>query len=448
MAAVFPFRAIRYNAQVVGGLERVLTQPYDKITPAMQKEYLARSPYNLTHIVKGEGKKDDSPTNNVYTRAAQLFRKWQEQGILTSSSTPALYAYAIEFPMPESPAAPFQVRRGFIGLGQLEDYDSGVIFRHEETLTAPKADRLELLRATRAHFEQIFMLYSDPQNRIEALLAEETTTPPVAQVRDDYGAVHRLWEIARRESIQAIQQHMLDKKLVIADGHHRYETALTYRRECQAARPHRGLSDCSFLVMTFVSMNSEGLVILPTHRLVSGIPGFSREDFLARAGQYFHVREYPFRGSGQRQGATERLRADMSSAAQASRVAIAALFAGYDGFDLLQLRQEIELERLLPGLSSAQRSLDVTILHRIAFALCLGMDEAAVREERFLTYIRDFQEGVEAVAQQQAQACFFLHPVRIEQVREIAFQGQVLPQKSTDFYPKLLSGLAIYKVEG
>ena len=447
MAVIAPFSAICYDAQNVGGLERVLTQPYDKITPEMQKQYFERSPYNLAYIIKGEVRENDSPADNVYTRAAARFRQWPEQGILIKRPHSALYAYFQEFHHPTEPDRPPLVRKGFIGLGKLEDYSSGVVFRHEQTLSAPKADRLDLLRATRAHFGQIFMLYSEPQREIELLLERAAAGPPLARVSDDYGTVHTLWDIEDSRQIQAIQDRMEDRKLIIADGHHRYETALNFQKECQAGRPHTGAEGCSYAMMTFINMDSEGIVILPTHRLVSGIREFSRAGFLSRAAQYFTAKEYPYSGPDERSAVMRRLRADMASAAGAGRAAIGAIFQGWDAFYLLQLREEIRRETFLPELSQSERSLDVNILHRIVFGLCLSMDEENIRKEKFLAYVRDFEEGAQGVIQGKAQACFFLNPVKMQQVRDVALEGRLLPQKSTDFYPKLLSGLTIYQVK-
>ena len=447
MAMVTPFAAYRYDAQKVGGLENVLTQPYDKIPPEMQRNYLRRSPYNLAHIVKGVAREGDSAADNVYVRANDYFREWCEQGILAQRPAPAFYAYFQQFSPPAPLAQATVLRKSFIGLGRLEEYDRGVVFRHEQTLSAPKADRLELLRATRAHFEQIFMLYSDPQRRIDLLLDEVAAQPPWARVEDEYGVVHMLWDVKEAQQIQDLQQLLRYQTLIIADGHHRYETALRFQRECQAQRPHPELSDCCFVPMSFVNMDSEGLVVLPTHRLVSGLANWTEEAFLARAARFFEVREYAFSQATGWEAAMEKLQAEMAARAGGGAAAIGAVFQDKVAFYLMQLRESVPLEEILPDLSAAERSLDVTILHRIAFALCLGMDEESIREEKYLTYVREFREGAANVMAGQSQACFFLNPVQVSQVREIALQGRSLPQKSTDFYPKLLSGLAIHRVE-
>ncbi len=441
MAVVLPFAALRYNQGKVGGLVQVVTQPYDKITPEMQREYLRRGPYNLAHLVKGETQAGDGPADNVYTRAAAKLREWRAQGILQQRPAPAFYAYFQRFSLlsPSSGAPPL-TRKGFIALGRLEPYDSGVVFRHEQTLSAPKADRLELLRATRAHLESIMMLYSDPQRSVEAVLDEAARRPPAAQVEDEYGVLHQLWEVDDAGNVERIRQAMADQRLIIADGHHRYETALNFQRECRATHPGRE-ADCSFALMTYFNMDGEGIVILPTHRLLAGLPGWNQEEFLAKAAQYFVPERFPFGDAGDHRQALARMQEAMRTAATP---ALGALFQKDAAFYCLQARSDLAWDQLLPDLTPAQRNLDVNILHRVALARCLAVDEESVKNERYLSYVRHWEEGVSPVRQGAAQACFFLNPVRIEQVREIAFAGQLLPQKSTDFYPKLLSGLALY----
>ncbi len=197
-------------------------------------------------------------------------------------------------------------------------------------------------------------------------------------------------------------------------------------------------------MMTFVNMESEGLLILPTHRLISGVPEFTRASFLSRAARYFTGREYAYSGAGQQQAVMRKLREDMAAS---DGTAIGVIFEGYNAFYLLQLRRELNLDELLPELTDAERSLDVNVLHRIAFAQCLNMDEESFRREKFVTYVREFEEGAESVTSGRSQACFFLNPVKIQQMREVALQGKLMPQKSTDFYPKLLSGMTIYRLE-
>ena len=446
MAIIAPFSALRYDERKAGGLEALLTQPYDKITPEMQREYFARSAFNLAHLVKGEVKPGDTPENNVYTRTAALLCKWQEEGVLVERKAPALYLYWQQFCAPGNDKRKTLVRKAVVGLGKLEPYDAGVVFRHEQTLTGPKADRLELLRSVRTQFEQIFMLYSDQERRVERLLEGETAREPDARVEDDDGVIHTVWNVEDTVKIRAVVEALRDQKLVIADGHHRYETGLNFERECRASRPHQAEGDCSYLPMALINTETEGIVILPTHRAVNGIEGLGRESFHAKAAQYFERRQFRFFDAETLQEAGERLREQMAAAAAAGRTVIGALFKGADSFDLLELRREVDRERVWPELLPAERALDVTALHRLIFERCLGVDEEAVREERFLTYVREFEEGAQRAMAGKAQACFFLNPATIGQVMEIALAGRVMPQKSTDFYPKVLSGLVMYRL--
>src|SRR5271166_6322976 len=228
MAKVFPFRALRYNPFKVT-LAEVVTQPYDKITPEMQDRYYAASPYNLVRVILGKPQAGDNERESVYTRAAACVQQWRTEHVLVPDAEPSIYLYTQTFRVPGDSSAVSAERRGFIALGQVEDYDQKVVFRHEQTLSKPKADRLNLLRATQSHFGQIFMLYSDPSGEVEAALTQSRA--PDVEVRDEYDVVHRVWKISDETTISKVQAAMDDKKLIIADGHHRYETALNYRNE-------------------------------------------------------------------------------------------------------------------------------------------------------------------------------------------------------------------------
>src|SRR5437773_30513 len=252
MAHIEPFRALRYDPARVA-LPSVVTQPYDKITPEMQDRYYASSPYNLVRIILGKQQTGDHPGESAYTRASDFFRDWRRQGIFLQDTQPSFYVYSQRFAIPGGNRE--AERRGFIALGRLEDYSARVVFRHEQTLAKPKADRLDLLRATRAHFGQIFMLYSDPSAEVESALA--TTASPTAEIRDEYGVLHRVWRISDAAVIDLVRNRMREKKLIIADGHHRYETALNYRNErrAEAGEPPAPHMPYEFAMMTFVNMD-------------------------------------------------------------------------------------------------------------------------------------------------------------------------------------------------
>jgi uncharacterized protein (DUF1015 family) len=293
MARVYPFRAWRYNPSVVR-LDDVVTQPYDKISPAMQQAYYQRSPYNLVRIILGMPELFDAERGeSVYTRAARDFSAWREQGVLIQEKDPCIFAYSQRFTVPGSEA--IKERRGFIALGKLHEYAEKVVFRHEQTLSKPKSDRLNLLKATHAHFGQIFMLYSDPAGSVEKILYEGSGRAD-GEVTDEYGVLHRIWKISDPAAIRLLTTAMADRKLIIADGHHRYETALNYSKEHAPSTSAKTQFSTSQLpqpeypeaavMMTFVNMDSDGLVILPTHRVVHSLPSFDPAAF-ARAARSF-----------------------------------------------------------------------------------------------------------------------------------------------------------------
>jgi uncharacterized protein (DUF1015 family) len=442
MAHIAPFRALRYDPAQVD-LSQVVTQPYDKITAEMQERYYAADPHNLVRIILGKGEQADHAGENTYTRAGAYFQDWRQQGVFLQEAQPSIYSYVQHFTAPGSGKE--LERRGFIALGQLEDYADGVVFRHEQTLAKPKADRLDLLRATRAHFGQLFMLYSDPAGEIDGLLT--AAVAPDIDTRDEYGVRHQVSKVSDPDLINLVRSKMRDKKLIIADGHHRYETALNYRNErrstADTAPPTRTFKVSSeiypyeMVMMTFVNMESPGLLILPTHRVVHGLASFSAEELRRRAKQYFSVEEVDPAVDAAR--ATGILR-------EAGHAGTALVAVTADRVFLLDTPQAVG-SNFFTGLSLRQQSLDVVQLHKCLLESVLGISEEAVRNQRNVSYVRDAGEAMARVRSGGAHVAFLMNPVRMRQVRDIAFAGEVLPQKSTDFYPKLLSGLTIYALE-
>jgi uncharacterized protein (DUF1015 family) len=446
MALVQPFRAFRYNPDLAP-FEKVLTQPYDKITPAMQEHYYAANPHNLIAIEKGRTFKDDTPQNNVYTRAAASLHSWIAENVIRQDAAPAFYAYTQEYTVPFSSMR--RTRQGFIGLGKLEDYSANVIFRHEHTLSGPKADRLELLRHTRTHTGQLFLLYADPQRQVDTVLAEvQSSQPPVTQLTDEYGVIHRLWLVAEPHRIATIQQAMAHQKLVIADGHHRYETSLNFRNE-NRTRAGKLIADApyEFSMMTFINTRSEGLTILPTHRVVANLRDFSWRAVRRYLEPWFATEVLLFDNPNQREEvATKFLHQLAAVKSQRAIGAYPAPESDQRAFYILTLRPEADLAQILPGLSPLQRELDVVLLHQGILEPALGITPHAVASEANLTYEREASTALDAVDHGAAQIAFLLNPVDVDLVVRVATAGEVMPQKSTDFYPKLLSGITMYRI--
>ena len=377
----------------------------------MQARYLAASPHNLVRVILGERHSSDTAQDNVYTRASAHMNDWISTGVLKQDAEPALYAYFQQFTVPDSGEK--LERKGFIGLGALEDYSAGIVHRHEQTLSGPKKDRLELLRHTHAHFGQIFMLYPDPELAVDRLLDEASLAAPDAVVEDEYRAVHRLWRIAQPDRVQRIQQLMAGTKLLIADGHHRYETALAFRDQ------NAGLAGADRVMMTFVNLHSPGLKILATHRVVRGLADFDPSAFRARLG----ARELASLDELKR----------IFAQPEPNRIRIGIVSGNGDGIGLYERARR-------PG------ELDVRVLHDHLLGDMLGISDEAVREEKNLEYVRGSDAACGQVRSGGAQLAFLLEPTSIQQVADVAFSGGVMPQKSTDFYPKLLSGLTIYRL--
>jgi uncharacterized protein (DUF1015 family) len=443
MARIYPFRALRYNPSMVR-VEEVVTQPYDKITPAMQQAYYQRSLYNLVRVILGLPELFDEPgSNDVYTRAARDFADWRRMGILAQEKDPCIFAYSQRFTVPGGDGEVHE-RRAFIGLGEVVDYSQQVVFRHEQTLSKPKSDRLNLLRATQAHFGQIFMLYSDPALTAEKILFSGTSAPEI-EVTDELGVTHRVWKVSDMSTINILLGAMEDKKLIIADGHHRYETALAYSMEHappSVTRTERNLANTTpqpaypeaAVMMTFVNMDSTGITILPTHRVVFGLKDFSPATFIERTREFFDI---------QLVKANDAVELTRLLARQPGTAFIAVTRLGYH---LLTAKPET-VAQALPKLPERQRRLDLTQLHSLVLEQLLGITPEAIREQRNLRYVRDAGEAIEQVWRGEADVAFLTNPITLAQLREVAFAGDVMPQKSTDFYPKLLSGLTIYALD-
>jgi uncharacterized protein (DUF1015 family) len=448
MAKVFPFRAFRYNP-AHAPFEEVLTQPYDKISPAMQDKYYAANPHNLITVEKGRVHPSDGAGNNVYTRAAGAIQEWIRSGIVMQDPASSFYGYTQEYTVPGTKER--QTRRGFIGAGQLEEYSAGVIYRHEQTLSGPKADRLELLRQTQMATGQLFLIYSDAQRRVDALLNDaEKSAAPATEMTDEYGVIHRLWVISDTERVKAIQEAMADQKLVIADGHHRYETALNYRNE-RRQEAGKTIADAPYerAMMTFINAQGAGLTILPTHRVVSKLREFNWTELRRHLEPWFTAEGIEFGDESAKGKAREELLSKLSAARKKRAIGAYPTATGKEkrAFYMLTLRQGADLNRLLHNVSPLQRELDVVLLHDGILEPGLGITPQSVKAEANLSYQRDASVALDAVDSGAAQIAFLLNPCDVEELVKMATAGEVMPQKSTDFYPKLMSGITMYSVD-
>ncbi|WP_276619955.1 DUF1015 domain-containing protein [Syntrophomonas wolfei] len=430
MADIIPFRGLRYNPEKISNLASVVTPPYDIIDESAQARYYAENPANVIRLELGLIFPQDSSSNNRYTRAAQYLEKWQEDQTLLAEEKAALYLYQQEFNFRGEKV----VRTGFVCGLKLEPYEKGNILPHEETLSKPKADRLQLMRATNSNFSSIFGLYSDEQKEAEQLLlAEVKEQAPDINIIDEAGETHKIWVIKNEELIERIVALLADRPVYIADGHHRYETALEYYHEMK----EQGLQGYDYVMATLVNVFDEGLVVLPTHRLVGNIPGFKLDAFMNRLADLFEIELYKDKNIGA-------FMQELESRGKKHRV-----FGMYSGKDIffLELKNPEQASKLLPdNKSAAWEKLDVALLDNIILDQLLGINDQKRRSQENLAYTRSEEWLMEQIDNRNYQLGFLLNPTRVEEIIAVAQARDKMPQKSTYFYPKLITGLIINKM--
>jgi uncharacterized protein (DUF1015 family) len=437
MAEIAPFRGIRYDTDRVDAA-RVLAPPYDVIDDAGRAELAARDPHNCVRLILPEGEGDDR-----YQTAARTLEAWLGEEVLRRDERPALYRYHQVFESAELGGRRV-TRKGFVAAVRLHAYDERVILPHERTLRGPKLDRLKLMRATRAHFSQIFTMYSDPSGETDRAFADAERRDPILDAATSDGTRHRCWRVDDPEVIGRVTRLMAPLKLYIADGHHRYETMLALRDELRAEAGDRADPQAphEFGTLFVTNMDDEGLVVLPTHRLVHGVADFDPDRLLARVRDHFEVQTV----TG---GALdpEAIRTALTRAG-ARRPSLAAVFPGRADAALLSLRSD--LEPGAAGLSGppALVRLDVTLLHELILEGILGIDRAALEAQRNLVYVKETARALERTAAGEGQVCFLMNPTPVDQVRAVADAGEVMPQKSTFFFPKIASGVVFRSVAG
>ncbi|MFW5979254.1 MAG: DUF1015 domain-containing protein [Halanaerobium sp.] len=423
MAKVFPFHGYRYNQQQVGDLEKVVTQPYDKIDQQLQEEYYDQSPYNIVRLILG--KEEDR-----YQSAADNLEDWIKSQILVRDQEAGFYLYTQEYQVEGKKF----VRKGFVGLGELEAGEG--VKAHENTMEGPKADRLKLIRATEANFGHIFMLYSDQKNEINNLFTEIMQEEPLFEVRDEDQNLHKVWQLTDLELISEIREKMDSKNLYIADGHHRYQTALNYQQECvEKGWEADGVESFNHRLMTFVNMDDPGLKVLPTHRLLYNIKDFELNSFLEKAAEDFSIKKFE-------------IKEQMYNYLDQNQEKKVFGFKAAEAVEyyVFEFENEAVLNEVEGDFSQAYKELDVSILHNIILDRYLGIDKEALAAKSNLDYIRYRDKALEKLGKEKYQAAFILNPTSVKEVKDIADQGEKMPQKSTDFYPKLLTGLVINKL--
>ena len=415
MADVRPFKAVRYNGK--SDLSKLVTQPYDKISPQLKEEYKTRDPHNLVNILLP----DEKDGKSKYQVSGEVFKQWRAENILKHDDSAGFYPYRQSFEI----FGEKHRRSGFIGLVKVEDYSKKIIFPHEKTLTGPKADRLALLKEGRVHYGLIFLLYKGDENS-RKIIDEEMNNKPIVDFNDDFDVENELWQLNNKEKIRALNEAMADKQLFIADGHHRYETSLNYAKE------NPDDLSAQYTMAMFVDINSP-LVVLPTHRVVRGIDNYSPAALKEKIGEFFNIEQ------------KENLDAVLSATKNSDKITI-GIFDG-ENYLTAELKDNDLMKKFCSDKSDAWRALDVSVLHTLIIEKSLGISQEKVAKEAAVSYHRNPKGAVELVASGKANCAFFLKPTSPAQVCEVALNGEVMPQKSTDFYPKLLSGITMYALD-
>ncbi|HZJ58225.1 MAG TPA: DUF1015 domain-containing protein [Clostridia bacterium] len=441
MAEIIPFKALRYNVDIVGDVSDVVTPPYDIISSEEQEGFYNVNPYNSIRLELPKDLPGDSEHDNKYTRAGEILNSWQDQGVLLTEEKDCLYIYQQEFKLGDQIS---RVRTGLIGLIRLEEFDKGIILPHENTLSKPKADRLQLMRACNANFSQVFGLYDDHKRRVPSLI-DAYCSKHKPDILADGGPIEtkeRVWAVDDPQFIGDIREALKGEKLYIADGHHRYETALAYRNELRDKNPnHTGDELYNYVMMTMVDMEDSGLVILPTHRIVNGICNFSIDSLIDSLGDQFYIEEYD--------GAAFDIKEKsniIQNILDEKGLHTFVLYVG-SGHPIyaLSLKSMDMMKTLHPKRHSSYLDLDVSILHSLILDRILGIGEKELANQENLEYTHNIMEGIEEVEHGNHQMTFFISSTAVRQIQEVSLANEKMPQKSTYFYPKLITGLVFNK---
>jgi len=436
MAEIRPFRGLRYNSEKVK-LEEVITEPYDRIPPPLQEEYYRRNPYNVVRIILGKDDDPEHPEKNKYQRAKIYLDEWEKEGILIREDQESLYLYEQEFQV----KGESKQRLGLVARVRLEEFSSRKVLPHEKTFPKHKIDRLNLLRETNTNTGQIFLLYKDDEGKVSEALEKSLESAVLgAEVNDEAHYVHRLWIIKEKEDIQKIQEAMANKVLIIADGHHRYETSLNYKKEVlEQIKELKGDEPFHFIMMTLFRIDDPGLVILPTYRLVKGLDKLSKEGLRELLSPFFEIAEIDWPDPSDI-SALEEAQKRVNSESHT----LAAYSAHFKTFFIFHLKSENILDQEIREEKSREwKRLDVAILHSLIIDKLEALTSGQFSLENNVSYIRNLDQGIEKIMDEEFQMIFLLKPTLLPQIREVVEKGEVMPQKSTDFFPKLKSGLVM-----
>lgn len=426
MAEIKAFNGLRFTEKA-GEIGQLCCPPYDIISAEQRNQFLNTNPNN---IIRLELPKTQNENDDAYEAARACLNNWLSESILSKDDKKGIYIYEMDF---SANGSDYKVK-GYISLVKLEEFSKGIILPHEETLSKAKTDRFNLMRATGCNFSQIYSLYMDEDKGAYSIIDGASQGKPDSEFTDADGVIHRLWCVYDEKVIAALSEKMADKKLYIADGHHRYETALNYKKFCYDNMQEPENSD--YVCMMLVNMENSGLVVFPTHRIVRDLSNFNYDDVCAKCAEYFEVTPYLNREKGER---------GLEEAYNQGKKAF-VMFTGDNNYTLLTLKDNDAMKALMPEASEALRNLDVSILHTLVLERIFGIDKENMAKQINLTYTRVADEAIAEVDGQRANCSFLLNPTRVSEIRDVAAAGEKMPQKSTYFYPKLTTGLVMNKI--
>jgi uncharacterized protein (DUF1015 family) len=433
VATIAPFCGVYYNPRKIVDLSQVATPPYDVISLEEEGRYRKRNPFNVIRLILPKGEEGV----DRYQEAARYLRDWENEGVLIGDEKPCLYPYQQVYAVP---SGEIKTRNGFISLVKLEPWGQGGIIPHEGTTSKPVEDRLRLMEACRANLSQIFTLYSDPAGEIERRFAEVWKSPPRYEFRDDDGVVHRLWQLDDRRIIAEVERRMRDKTLLIADGHHRYKTALIYRDRMRERFPsYSDRSPFEYTMMYLTPLEGDGLLILPTHRLATPREPFDLKGFYTALGKHFSIHAFDFDDAGGEKIARKRLFAALDSRIP-DRYTFGLYIGGEKRYIHMISKEGIRVKDLLKGYPEVLQELDVTLVDGFILKELLKVEQEDVG------LLKGRNEVMEEVHAGRYKAAFLMNPPSIQQVKRVAEAGEVMPRKTTFFYPKVATGLVINKI--
>ena len=423
MAVIKPFRGMRFDTEKAGELKTLCCPPYDIISEEERKEFIKQNEYNVIRLeLPKEGE-------DVYARAGEVLDMWRANGILIHEDKPAIYIYEMEFNA-------YNKRRsvkGMIARVKVEEFSKGVILPHEFTLSKAKTDRFNLMKATNCNFSQIYALYMDSEHTTLKTIDEQSDFDAQYEFTDDDNITHRLWVCTDEAVIAKLINDFADRKLYIADGHHRYETAVNYRNWCRENGISKEGDPQDYQMIYLVDMEHPGLIVFPTHRMVRDLESFDKNRVLKSCEEYFDIEKYTSVGN---------MNTVLTKQYKEGKKAF-AFYCGKGEWYLLTLKDIAVMDSVLPELSPASRQLDVSVLHSLVLEKTMGIDKENMANQINLTYTKFFEEAIMKVDKGEFQCSFILNPTRVTEIRDVAAAGEKMPQKSTYFYPKMITGMVM-----